>query len=52
MKRDMDLVRGLLLCVEVDGDLTTLYKQYSQEVVIGHLEIMMDANLLVGNVQS
>lgn len=52
MKRDMDLVRELLLCVESDGDLTPLFKRYSQEAVIGHLEIMMDANLLVGNVQS
>ena len=52
MKRDMDLVRELLLCVESDGNLTTLFKRYSQEVVIGHLEIMLDANLLVGNVQS
>lgn len=52
MERDMNLVRELLFCVESDGDLTTLFKRYSQEVVIGHLEIMMDANLLVGNVQS
>ena len=50
MKRDMELVRELLLSVESDNDFAPLVEQHSLEVVLGHLEIMMDAKLLVGRI--
>ena len=50
MKRDMELVRELLLSVESDNDFAPLVEQHSLEIVLGHLEIMMDAKLLVGRI--
>lgn len=50
MKRDMELVRELLLSVESDNDFATLVERHSLELVLGHLEIMMDAKLLVGRI--
>lgn len=50
MKRDMELVRKLLFCIESDKDWGGCLNQHSLEVVLGHLEIMMDAKLLVGRI--
>ena len=50
MKRDMELVRELLFSIESDSDFAPLVKRYSLEFVLGHLEIMMDAKLLVGRI--
>ena len=46
MKRDMDLVREILFCVEKDEDLSILEKQYGTDKVIGHVAIMQDAGLV------
>jgi len=47
----MELVRELLLSVEADRNFTSLVAKYTEEVVIGHVEILLDANLLVGKVR-
>lgn len=48
MKRDMELVRKLLLSIESDRDWGECVGPQSLETVLGHLEIMMDAKLLIG----
>ena len=48
MKRDMELVRELLFAVETDKDWGDCIGRHPLDVVLGHLEIMMDAKLLVG----
>ena len=50
MKRNMELVRELLLCVESDQGFASLNSKYSQEDVVGHVEILLDAKLLEGKV--
>jgi hypothetical protein len=46
MKRDMDLVRDILLTAE-DGDKSRL-SQYSPEDCAGHFLILQDAGLVIG----
>lgn len=50
MKRNMELVRELLLRVEADEDFGALASKYSQEEIVGHVEILLDAKLLEGKV--
>ena len=46
MKRNMELVRGLLLLAEADGDNEKLCAEYGNDVVAGHVAIMKDAGLV------
>ena len=50
MKRDMNLVRDLLLLAEADGDDSELCLKYGREVVAGHVAILVDAGLVEGAV--
>lgn len=50
MKRNMELVRELLLHVEAEQDIYSLTSKYSQEEIVGHVEILLDAKLLDGKV--
>lgn len=50
MKRNMELVRELLLRVEADEGLGSFASKYSQEEIVGHVEILLDAKLLEGKV--
>lgn len=50
MKRNMELVRELLLRVEADEDFSALASKYSQEEIVEHVEILLDAKLLEGKV--
>ena len=50
MKRNMELVRELLLRVEADEDFGALASKYSQEEIVEHVEILLDAKLLEGKV--
>lgn len=50
MKRDMNLIRDLLLLVEADGDDSELCSKYGHEVVAGHAAILVDAGLVEGGV--
>ena len=50
MKRNMELVRELLLRVEAGEDLGAVASKYSQEEIVGHVEILLDAKLLEGKV--
>ena len=50
MKRNMELVRELLLRVEADEGFGSLASKYSQEEIVGHVEILLDAKLLEGKV--
>ena len=50
MKRDMNLVRDLLLLAEADGDDAELCSRYGREVVAGHTAILVDAGLVEGGV--
>lgn len=50
MKRDMDLVRKLLITSEQDGDTEELYNEYGNELVAGHIAILIDAGLVKGAV--
>lgn len=50
MKRNIELVRELVLCVEADQGFASLNSKYSQEEVVGHVEILLDAKLLEGKV--
>jgi hypothetical protein len=50
MKRDMNLVRDLLLLAEADGDDTELCSKYGREVVAGHTAILVDAGLVEGGI--
>lgn len=50
MKRNMELVRELRLRVEADEGLGSLASKYSQEEIVGHVEILLDAKLLEGKV--
>ena len=47
MKRNMELVRELLLHVEAEQDIYSLTSKYSQEEIVGHVEILLDAKLLL-----
>lgn len=49
MKRDMELVRELLLCVEADGNIEKLCEKHGHDVVAGHVAILLDARLIVGS---
>ena len=50
MKRDMDLVRKLLITSEQEGDTEELYNEYGNEQVAGHIAILIDAGLVKGAV--
>ena len=50
VKRNMELVRELLLRVEAEQDFDSLTSKYSQEEIVGHVEILLDAKLLDGKV--
>jgi hypothetical protein len=50
MKRDMDLVRTLLITSEEDGDTDKLCEEYGQHQVAGHIAILIDAGLVKGAV--
>lgn len=50
MKRNMDLVREILFCIEADADFDSVNEKYGQEVVIGHVELLLDAQLIIGKV--
>lgn len=50
MKRNMELVRELLFLAEDDGDDAELCNKYGQEVVAGHVALLLDADLVVGAV--
>ena len=50
MKRDIKLVRELLLVAEADGTCDGLNSKYGQEVVAGHVAILIDAKLIEGQV--
>ena len=50
MKRDMELVRKLLFLAEEDGKDDELCEEYGQDVVAGHVAILIDAKLIVGEV--
>ena len=50
MKRDMDLVRKILLQSEQDRDMEKLNNEYGQEKVAGHIAILVDADLVKGAV--
>ena len=50
MKRDMELVRKLLFLAEEDGKDDELCEEYGQDVVAGHVAILLDAKLIVGEV--
>ena len=50
MKRDMELVRKLLFLAEEDGKDDELCEEYGQDVVAGHVAILLDAKLVVGEV--
>ena len=50
MKRNMELVRELLLRVEAEQGFDSLTSKYSQEEIVGHVEILLDAKLLDGKV--
>ena len=49
MKRDMELVRELLLCVETNGNVEKLCEKYGRDIVAGHVAILLDAKLIVGS---
>jgi hypothetical protein len=46
MKRDMDIVRSILLKLEIEEKLDTL--GFQEEVLLHHLDLMFDAGLLEG----
>ena len=48
MKRDMELVRKLLFLAEDDGKDDKLCEEYGQDVVAGHVAILLDAKLIEG----
>lgn len=48
MKRDMELVRKLLFLAEEDGKDDKLCEEYGQDVVAGHVAILLDAKLIEG----
>ena len=50
MKRNMELVRELLLRVEAEQGFDSLASKYSQEEIVGHVEILLDAKLLDGEI--
>ena len=50
MKRNMELVRELLLRVEAEQGFDSLTSKYSQEEIVGHVEILLDAKLLDGEI--
>ena len=50
MKRNMELARELLLRVEAEQGFDSLAFKYSQEEIVGHVEILLDAKLLDGEV--
>ena len=50
MKRDMELVRKLLFLAEEEGKDDKLCEEYGQEKVAGHVAILIDAKLIVGEV--
>ena len=50
MKRDMELVRKLLFLAEEGGKDDELCEEYGQDVVAGHVAILLDAKLVVGEV--
>ena len=50
MERDMELVRKLLFLAEEDGKDDELCEEYGQDVVAGHVAILLDAKLIVGEV--
>lgn len=50
MKRDMELVRKLLFLAEEDGKDDELCEEYGQDVVAGHVAILLDAKLIVAEV--
>ena len=50
MKRDMELVRKLLFLAEEGGKDDKLCEEYGQDVVAGHVAILLDAKLVVGEV--
>ena len=50
MRRNMELVRELLLRVEANEGFGALASKYSQEEIVGHVEILLDAKLLEGKV--
>lgn len=50
MKRDMELVRKLLFLAEEDSKDDELCEEYGQDVVAGHVAILLDAKLVVGEV--
>ena len=51
MKRDMELVRKLLFLAEEDGKDDELCEEYGQDVVAGHVAILLDAKLIDGVVE-
>lgn len=51
MKRDMDLVRDILLRVEQDGDAPVDgFPGHSEDDVLEHIELVVEAKLLAGEV--
>ena len=50
MERNMELVRKLLFLAEEDGKDDELCEEYGQDVVAGHVAILLDAKLIVGEV--
>lgn len=46
MKRDMDLVRAILFCAEKDEPMAGLVEMYGNEMVAGHVAILMDAGMV------
>ena len=50
MKGDMELVRKRLCLAEEDGKDDELCEEYGQDVVAGHVAILLDAKLVVGEV--
>ena len=50
MKRDMELVRKLLFLAEADRKDDELCEEYGQDVEAGHVAILLDAKLIVGEV--
>jgi hypothetical protein len=51
MKRDMDLIREILLLAESDGDHKTT-NDYTEEQIAYHVQLLIDAGLIEGKVIS
>lgn len=45
MKRDMDLIRKILLQIEDDGDVSSI-EGYEEPVILKHLELLEEAGLI------